>query len=111
MKVFKINDCDYIVANTEFEAKEWHKKIVGEDIETCVECDSETETMQWGVDFTETEGEIIRKFLKENKDKKFIIKYDRTGDFDCVVELTFKEVLSLGGWDFNEPFFIASIEM
>ena len=53
-------------------------------------------------------GLNLPKNLKQHKDEKFIMKYDKTGDNDFVVHLTFKQVIKIS--KIEKPEIICSTE-
>jgi len=103
MKVFLIDECDWVCARSEDEATEFYRSEIGISVTSIEECDI-TETGMWyGFDLTKLSedstmripDETIRKFLADNRSKVFKISNDPNGDFDMVVYLTFEEVFSL----------------
>lgn len=107
MKVFKVNEFDWVCAENEEKAKEFYLELTELDEEEAFddfhECNLEKESMWYGFD-----GDGLREFLKDKKDKEFIICADPSCDYDCVVKLAFKDILDIE--HVKEPYIIASTE-
>jgi hypothetical protein len=108
MKVFKMDDCDWVCAKTKEDACEWYINEFGIDrswfcMSEVIECNIETDTMWYGFSTTG-----LYDYIHENKDKTLKVKFDECGDDDFVVDLTFKEVIDIEKP--TEPYVICSTE-
>jgi hypothetical protein len=110
MKVFKMNDCDWVAAETMKEAAEWYIKNYDEYYEKDgnfpLECDIEKDGMWFGWNCLE----YLSKFLKYNGGKEYKCRTDRTGNFEIVLWLTFKEVFFIDISGNKMPYIIATTE-
>jgi len=89
MRVFKVNDCDWVCAENKQQAKDWYKKeFLNED-------DEFDEIEEANIDIDELWFSIEAYDLKEylRKYGKKIVHFDRSGDCDFVVKITFREMI------------------
>ena len=106
MKVFKMNDCDWVCAESKEGACEWYLKEIGcdlDEIDDIIECNINVDTMWYGFSTTD-----LYDYIHENRDKTFEVKFDKCGDYDFIVKLTFKEVIDIE--KLLEPYVICSTE-
>ena len=107
MKVFKIDDTDFICAETKEKAIEYYVEQMCADTPDdteIVECDTSFDTMWYG--FYIDDG--FHKFIVDNKDQVFEMKWDNRQDFDCVLKLTYEKVIEYE--NIKESCLIASTE-
>jgi hypothetical protein len=106
MRVFKMNDCDWVCAENEEMATEFYESVSGEEINISEieECNIDSDCM-W---FNFWSPEELREFLKNNKERAFMMKYDRHGEGDFVVFLKFRDVIKIIESEY--PFIICSTE-
>jgi hypothetical protein len=99
MKVFKMNDCDWVAAETEEQAKEFYAKETGYDLEMEVKPDFEGEvsledTMYIGVDeLPEEEQSMAQEMTKFGKELyvsrpfRWVIEKDKITE-PCIISST-----------------------
>ena len=103
MKIFKMNECDWMAAPSKDEAIKEYIEITSSE-----ECDLEVvesqlhDTMWYGFEFDELE-----EFISNEKDA-FIIRGDIRGDYPVALKLAYSKVLELD--NVNKPYIIASTE-
>lgn len=103
MKVFKMNECDWMAANSIEEAMTEYREITScDEDEIDAERCSPDETMWYGFNYEELE-----KFL-ENEKGTFEIMKDRTGEHPTVLKLKFSKVIEMDKPE--KPYIIASTE-
>jgi hypothetical protein len=112
MKVFKMNDCDWVCAKTIQDAIEFYLAYSGFDLDEInpVECNLEKDGIWYGQDIYKRniEKNLLFDLIKNNKNKEYKIKYDKTGDYDCIIYLTFDEVIKME--NLEQPYLIATTE-
>lgn len=103
MKVFKINDCDWVCAESKEDAIDFYLNEIGESDIELIEC-SLDETMLYGL---EDEKEL-KKFLREHGEQ--IVNVDKIcTDFEYYVRLSFQKLIELK--KITQPCVIASTEL
>lgn len=107
MKVFRLNECDWIAANSQEEAIEWYMNETGLDYKDAVdesfleESDVVKEGMWSEIVFCEEEGISIEEIEREGYKQKTI-------NGETMVYVPFKKVLEIDKR--TEPYFFCSTE-
>ena len=98
MKVFKMNDFDYVAANTKKEAIRFYGDNEYDDVTNRVEEIRLDKAYMWhgyniGGKLDKKINRLNRNYRKFKSGRYYEIKVDPLGDFDLVVRLTYLEVL------------------
>jgi hypothetical protein len=113
MKVFKMNDCDCVCAETKEEAIDWYTDEIGEryDPKDVKEIDIEKETMWYGFDPHYSDLEAFIGYCIKNRIKDTFEMRVGWRDFDINVKMTFVMALSFDDrHDQVTPYIISSSE-
>jgi hypothetical protein len=111
MKVFKMNDCDHVCAETKKEAIDWYKNIVGEEYteEDIEEIDVEIETMWYGF-YSKNIEDFVDYCIKKKIKAPFDMKVGWR-DIDINIRMTYAMALYFDElYDQVTPYIISSSE-
>ncbi len=111
MKIFKIDECDYVAAETKEEALDWYRSDIGEQDseEEIREVDVEKETMWYGFN-SDDMRDFVEYCLKEKIKTSFEVRVGWR-DYDISIKMTFATALYFENlYDQITPCIISSTE-
>ena len=113
MKVFKVNEYEFVCAKSEAAAKDFYHKEYGDEFdEEAVDeiVDLKQETMWHGYNVEDDIDKIVeianKEYRRVLKGRFYEIKIDKSGNFEFVVKMSFAEVIKYNG--IKKPYILAT---